>query len=293
MPSINLGARIKWKRGKHRQAREARNPESIISELANCVFRGAFHRESVWISCPRRVASLFDQLNIGRRVRECVARDVPFVHRDVVALRLSPEDAFYLHAVVGCLVVYAYEEIVVANNNDNTNDNNTNRGGRHVELSRDQFWTLLRETAGPAFGLKCVATCHFRLQGWLPRSGLQYGADLVLYRRHPSLVHSDCCALILPENDGARNSFDAFTNDEASTSTLHEKNRGELTKSFPKWYELQSLSRLCVQVNKKLILCSISVPEECDWRDSGIIAEATVKETEISRFNQLRIKNLA
>ena len=293
MPSINLGARIKWKRGKHRQAREARNPESIISELANCVFRGAFHRESVWISCPRRVASLFDQLNIGRRVRECVARDVPFVHRDVVALRLSPEDAFYLHAVVGCLVVYAYEESVVANNKNNTNDNNTNRGGRHVELSRDQFWTLLRETAGPAFGLKCVATCHFRLQGWLPRSGLQYGADLVLYRRHPSLVHSDCCALILPENDGARNSFDAFTNDEASTSTLHEKNRGELTKSFPKWYELQSLSRLCVQVNKKLILCSISVPEECDWRDSGIIAEATVKETEISRFNQLRIKNLA
>ena len=293
MPSINLGARIKWKRGKHRQAREARNPESIISELANCVFRGAFHRESVWISCPRRVASLFDQLNIGRRVRECVARDVPFVHRDVVALRLSPEDAFYLHAVVGCLVVYAYEESVVANNNDNTNDNNTNRGGRHVELSRDQFWALLRETAGPAFGLKCVATCHFRLQGWLPRSGLQYGADLVLYRRHPSLVHSDCCALILPENDGARNSFDVFTNDEASSSTLHEKNRGELTKSFPKWYELQSLSRLCVQVNKKLILCSISVPEECDWRDSGIIAEATVKETEISRFNQLRIKNLA
>ena len=293
MPSINLGARIKWKRGKHRQAREARNPESIISELANCVFRGAFHRESVWISCPRRVASLFDQLNIGRRVRECVARDVPFVHRDVVALRLSPEDAFYLHAVVGCLVVYAYEESVVANNNDNTNDNNTNRGGRHVELSRDQFWALLRETAGPAFGLKCVATCHFRLQGWLPRSGLQYGADLVLYRSHPSLVHSDCCALILPENDGARNSFDVFTNDEASSSTLHEKNRGELTKSFPKWYELQSLSRLCVQVNKKLILCSISVPEECDWRDSGIIAEATVKETEISRFNQLRIKNLA
>ena len=208
MPSINLNARIKWKRGKHRQARESRNPESIISELANCVFRGAFHRESVWVSCPRRVASLFDQLNIGRRVRECVARDVPFVHRDVVALRLSPEDAFYLHAVVGCLVVYAYEESVVNNgddNNDNNdNNNNNNKGGRHVELSREQFWTLLRETAGAAFGLKCVATCHFRLQGWLPRSGLQYGADLVLYRRHPSLVHSDCCALVLPENNGAR-----------------------------------------------------------------------------------------
>ncbi len=284
MPSINLNTRIKWKRGKYKQARKSRNPESIISELANCVFRGAYHRESVWVSCPRRVASLFDQLNIGRRVRECVARDVPFVHRDMVALRLSPEDAFYLHAVVGCLVVYAYEESVVSNNGDNNN----NRGGRHVELSRDQFWTLLRENSGPTFGLKCVATCHFRLQGWLPRSGLQYGADFVLYRRHPSLVHSDCCALVLPESSGAGKSFDVFDN-----STMSEENRGELTKSFPKWYELQSLSRLCIQVKKKLILCSISVPEECDWKDSSVVAEATIKETEISRFNQLRIKNLA
>jgi len=117
---------------------------------------------------------------------------------------------------------------------------------------------------------------------------LQYGADLVLYRRHPSLVHSDCCALVLPENSGAGKSFDVFDN-----STMSEENRGELTKSFPKWYELQSLSRLCIQVNKKLILCSISVPEECDWKDSSVVAEATIKETEISRFNQLRIKNLA
>jgi len=231
-------------------------------------------------------------------VKEVVSRDVPFVHRDMISIRLSPEDSFYLHAVVGCLVVYAFEasEVNIDNNSNNSSivneicndDENAyatyaGKGGRHVELSREQFWRALREDCGEAFGLKCIATCHFRLQGWLPRSGLQYGADLVLYRRHPSLVHSDCCALILPENSGAKNSF-----------KVNEINgRGEETKTFPKWYELQSLSRLCVQVNKKLILCSISLPENCDWNDSSVIAEATVKETEISRFNQLRIKNLA
>ena len=91
----------------------------------------------MWVSCPRRVASLFDQLNIGRRVRECVARDVPFVHRDVVALRLSPEDAFYLHAVVGCLVVYAYEESVVNSNSDDKNDNNDNNNNNCLLYTSD------------------------------------------------------------------------------------------------------------------------------------------------------------
>ena len=31
------------------------------------------------------------------------------------------------------------------NNDNNDNNNNNNKGGRHVELSREQFWTLLRE----------------------------------------------------------------------------------------------------------------------------------------------------
>ena len=63
---------------------------------------------------------------------------------------------FILHAVVGCLIVYAYLESVVSNNGDNNN-----RGGRHVKLSRDQFWTLLRENSGPTFGLKCVLRVTF------------------------------------------------------------------------------------------------------------------------------------
>ena len=35
-------------------------------------------------------------------------------------------------------------------------------------------------------------------QGWNPRTGLQYGADFVLYQRHPALAHSDYAVTIVP-----------------------------------------------------------------------------------------------
>ena len=36
------------------------------------------------------------------------------------------------------------------------------------------------------------------LQGWIPRSGVLYGTDMVLYRNHPAAVHSEYCVVLLP-----------------------------------------------------------------------------------------------
>ena len=41
-------------------------------------------------------------------------------------------------------------------------------------------------------------------QGWIPRTGLQYGADFVLYQRHPALSHSDYTVIIIPLAPGQR-----------------------------------------------------------------------------------------
>jgi hypothetical protein len=43
-----------------------------------------------------------------------------------------------------------------------------------------------------------------RPQGWIPRTGLQYGADFVLYQRHPALSHSDYTVIITPLAPGQR-----------------------------------------------------------------------------------------
>lgn len=53
--------------------------------------------------------------------------------------------------------------------------------------------------------LACLAHRHGAgLQGWIPRTGLQYGADFVLYQRHPALTHSDYTVLIVPLAPGQR-----------------------------------------------------------------------------------------
>ena len=76
------------------------------------------------------------------------------------------------------------------------------RGSADLSLEEELWTALLANNAGGAGGAYFIARCaaHVvqRREGWLPRSGLQYGADLVLYRNHPSLVHSDHCVVLRP-----------------------------------------------------------------------------------------------
>ncbi|KAI9327073.1 hypothetical protein DFJ73DRAFT_864561 [Zopfochytrium polystomum] len=44
---------------------------------------------------------------------------------------------------------------------------------------------------------EAVAAAYKR-EGWLVRDGVKFGAELVLYREHPSLVHADYAVVIVP-----------------------------------------------------------------------------------------------
>lgn len=48
----------------------------------------------------------------------------------------------------------------------------------------------------PNFATSYKAYSHLRLKNWIVRSGLQYGVDFVVYRHHPSLVHSEYVVLV-------------------------------------------------------------------------------------------------
>lgn len=74
---------------------------------------------------------------------------------------------------------------------------------RFVE-SPNELWTLLTRQR-PDFPLLYVAYHHFRARGWIPRTGLQYGADYVIYHAHPGRAHSELVALVAleDESDGA------------------------------------------------------------------------------------------
>ena len=60
-----------------------------------------------------------------------------------------------------------------------------------------EFWAHCLAVRGD-FAVLYAGYTHFRSKGWIPRTGLQYGAEFVLYQKHPALAHSEYAVLVLP-----------------------------------------------------------------------------------------------
>ena len=260
----------KWKRGKRRVAIKHKRPEALIAELIHehGTLSGTYARGQVWIGATRRQAYLLEQTCLGRRARSGTENGIVLCANgpgiDIV-VRVCCEDAYYMSAYLGCLVVSEMIE------------------GREMEiklglgtcaLDREALWRRFRRDCGHAFAMKCAATVHFRIMGWLPRSGLQYGADFVLYQRHPALVHSDSVVTLVPDA-AARRSFVVDTPANRAVA---------LDAGWPDWPDVQATSRLAVQVHKKFVQAHISAPKNVNWDDPSCLSHVWVNEVEISRF---------
>ena len=115
-------------------------------------------------------------------------------------LQLSPEETFFMAHNLQCLRV--------------------TRLGDAAPMSSAELWRELVRLV-PRFAYTYTAFVHFRAAGWMARPGLQFGADMVLYRRHPEYVHSDYAAIVLPPG-----------------------------KHEVPFLEMQAIGRMCEQVNK-------------------------------------------
>ena len=194
---------MKWKRGKRRAALKHKRPEQLVESLIRefGVVRGTRARGQVWIGATRRLGYLLEQTCLGRRARAGTEIGVPLTPNGAgneLVIRVCCEDAYYMCAFLRCLVV--------SEDGDEDAAREIRLGLGTREMDCETLWRVFRRDCGHAFALKCAATVHFRLTGWLPRSGLQYGADFVLYQRHPSLVHSDSTVVLVPDA-AARRSF--------------------------------------------------------------------------------------
>jgi hypothetical protein len=137
------------------------------------------------------------------------------------AVRLSIDEAFFMAHALQCLTVY--DEI----------------DGKGVPLDDEALWRRLCATRRD-FIVLYVAYHHFRAKGWIPRTGLQYGVDFVLYQRHPALAHSDYSVVVLPRGAGTPRATAA-----------------ELVRPEPCWHEIQITNRLTSQVGKRLLLLHV------------------------------------
>mmetsp|Transcript_37140 Transcript_37140/g.88294 ORF Transcript_37140/g.88294 Transcript_37140/m.88294 type:complete len:267 (+) Transcript_37140:202-1002(+) len=158
-----------------------------------------------------------------------------------VSVRLSLEEALYMSWMLEALQVCSAA------------------GGAGVcALSPEGLWSLA-VASSPDFPYRYAGYHHFRAKGFLPRCGLQYGADLVIYRRHPSECHSDACVRLVAM---------------ASGEPLR----------MPSWHDLSASARLCAQVSKGLLVLFVNDPVSGGHESITCLQGFQVQETTFARW---------
>ncbi|RFU79282.1 trna-splicing endonuclease subunit sen2 [Trichoderma arundinaceum] len=152
-------------------------------------------------------------------------------------LQLMPEEAFFLSFGLGVLEI-------------------TDPASGRV-LSRQDLFSLFRQYSyfpprnGPdepdlepddGFLVHYAVYHHFRSLGWVPRAGIKFGVDWLLYARGPVFDHAEFGLIVIP-----------------SYSDAWWKNQGKQGPRKP-WSWLHSVVRVLSHVTKSLVLIYVDVP---------------------------------
>ena len=112
-----------------------------------------------------------------------------------------------------------------------------------------------------SFSIRYAVYQYYRNKKWVVRPGLKYGADYVLYRKGPSIDHSEYIVLIMVDNG------DNYLNRN--------------------WKWVLRMSRLSSQVKKKLVCCFVVLPEDfipSDLVQMNFLSKIVIWDLEISRW---------
>ncbi|XP_035929462.1 tRNA-splicing endonuclease subunit Sen2 isoform X1 [Halichoerus grypus] len=145
--------------------------------------------------------------------KRLVCRRNPY--RILEYLQLSLEEAFFLVYALGCLSIYYEKE----------------------PLTIMKLWKAFT-VVQPTFRTTYMAYHYFRSKGWVPKVGLKYGTDLLLYRKGPPFYHASYSVII---------------------ELVDDHFEGSLRRPFS-WRSLAALSRVSVNVSKELMLCYLIKP---------------------------------
>uniref|UniRef100_A0A8C3XC04 tRNA-splicing endonuclease subunit Sen2 n=1 Tax=Catagonus wagneri TaxID=51154 RepID=A0A8C3XC04_9CETA len=151
-------------------------------------------------------------------------------------------DAFFLVYALGCLSIYYEKE----------------------PLTIVKLWNAFTRVQ-PTFRTTYMAYHHFRSKGWVPKVGLKYGTDLLLYRKGPPFYHASYSVIIELVDD-------CF--------------EGPLRRPFS-WRSLAALSRVSVSVSKELMLCYLIKPSTMTDREMEspeCMKQIKVQEVILSRW---------
>ncbi|NXS55578.1 SEN2 endonuclease, partial [Brachypteracias leptosomus] len=144
-----------------------------------------------------------------------VCRRNPF--RIFEYLQLSLEEAFFLVYALGCLSIYYGEE----------------------PLTILKLWEVFSDVK-PDFKTTYMVYHYFRSRGWVPKVGLKYGTDLLLYRKGPPFYHASYSVI---------------------AELVDDNFEGSLRRPLS-WKTLSGLNRTTVNASKELMLCYLIKPSD-------------------------------
>ncbi|NXW66168.1 SEN2 endonuclease, partial [Eurystomus gularis] len=163
--------------------------------------------------CPED-GSANAQENLAKK-EKLVCRRNPF--RIFEYLQLSLEEAFFLVYALGCLSIYYGEE----------------------PLTILKLWEVFSDVK-PDFKTTYMAYHYFRSRGWVPKVGLKYGTDLLLYRKGPPFYHASYSVI---------------------AELVDDNFEGSLRRPLS-WKTLSGLNRTTVNASKELMLCYLIKPSD-------------------------------
>ncbi|XP_073448454.1 tRNA-splicing endonuclease subunit Sen2 [Aquarana catesbeiana] len=157
-------------------------------------------------------------------------------------LQLSREEAFFLVYALGCLSVSYKKE----------------------PLTIQKLWEIFCE-AQQNFQTGYMAYHHFRSKGWVPKVGLKYGTDLLLYRKGPPFYHASYSVIV-----------------ELVDANYEGSPLRPLT-----WRSLSGLNRTTMNVSKELMICYLIQPQdftEKEMKSPECIKTFKVQEVIVNRW---------
>ena len=150
-------------------------------------------------------------------------------------LQLTPEEAFFLTFALGALRVV-------------DRDTKTPISTPDVFLLFRQHSYFPPRISTPSllpddpFLVHYVVYHHFRSMGWVPRPGVKFGVDWLLYQRGPVFDHAEFGLIVLPSYSDPRWKEDGHTPPQRS------------------WHWLHGINRVLSHVLKSLVLVYVDVP---------------------------------
>jgi len=212
--------------------RKQENAPQISHILHPRTYVALYINDCVWVKDPVDIKDLQTRGSYGKGI---FSRSVP--NSDFLAdmqehLQLAHVEAFFLLDAINCLTIFDVER---------------------MELKAEACWKEFSKV-NPRFPILYASYLYFRARGWVPKSGLKFGADFALYELGPRFTHATYSVIVkqlelkFPNTSGIHSNISCLAKLDEYSHRYHS------------WTALHGLQRLMHNVSKEILFCYVAIP---------------------------------